>query len=101
MDWRLDGQTVLVTGGGRGLGAAICETVAAGGARVFVADIDEARAHACAKRLRADGRNAEAIRMDVTDDGDIAGVLARADEVGNGLDAVVNNAAIDITLPID
>jgi len=101
MDSPLDGRAVLVTGGGRGLGAAICEAVAADGARVFVADVDEARAHACAKRLRADGRNAEALRMDVTSEEDIARALAHVHETGGGLDAVVNNAAIDVTLPID
>jgi NAD(P)-dependent dehydrogenase (short-subunit alcohol dehydrogenase family) len=90
-----------VTGGGRGLGAAICEAVAADGARVFVTDIDEARAGACAMRLRAEGRSAEAVTLDVMDEDAIARCLADVHRRGDGLDIVVNNAAIDITQPID
>ena len=55
----LDGKTVLVTGGGRGLGAAVCETLARGGATVFVGERDPDLAEACAKRLRDDGLDAE------------------------------------------
>jgi len=97
----LHGQSVLVTGGGRGLGAAICDALAADGAKVFVADIDESTARMCAERLHTRGLAAEAMRMDVTDERDIAQTIARVHEASRGLDAVVNNAAIDKTLPID
>ena len=97
----LHGQSVLVTGGGRGLGAAISEALAAEGAKLFVADIDESSARACAERLRTRGFTAEAMRMDVTDEGDIARGIGHVHETARGLDVVVNNAAIDKTLPIE
>src|SRR5437763_1143444 len=97
----LKGQSVLVTGGGRGLGAAIGEALAREGARVFVADRDEARAQACAERLCVDGHDVEAIALDVGAETDIARAMALVDERCGRLDTVVNNAAIDVTMPIE
>jgi len=97
----LKGQSVLVTGGGRGLGAAIGEALAREGARVFVADRDEARAQACAERLCVDGHDVEAIALDVGAETDIARAMALVDERCGRLDTVINNAAIDVTMPIE
>ncbi|WP_152900238.1 SDR family NAD(P)-dependent oxidoreductase, partial [Achromobacter xylosoxidans] len=51
----LKGRVVLVTGGGSGLGQALCSMLAGEGARVAVADIDERRARQLAERLQAEG----------------------------------------------
>lgn len=90
----LEGKSVLVTGGARGLGAAICSELARAGASVVVADVNPAGAQAVAERLHGGGR---ALKLDVTDD---AGVAAALEGVGR-LDVLVNNAAVDFTVPIE
>jgi len=94
----LDGKVVFVTGGGRGLGAAICRAVAREGAGVAVADLDLARAQAIAGEL---GGRACAIRVDVGDDDQCERALAETVERLGRLDALVNNAGVDYTLPLE
>ena len=90
----LEKKTVLVTGGARGLGAAICRELARAGASLFVADVNQAGAQAVADSLHAGGR---ALKLDVTNDAEVAAALER---IGR-LDVLVNNAAVDFTVPID
>jgi NAD(P)-dependent dehydrogenase (short-subunit alcohol dehydrogenase family) len=90
----LEGRTVLVTGGARGLGAAIARELARAGAQLVVADINEAGAQALARELP---HAARAVKLDVADEAQVGAVLER---VGR-LDVLVNNAAVDHTLPID
>ena len=99
--YTLNDNSVLVTGAGRGLGAAICEVLAQEGANVFVGEKDPDLAERTAKRLRDKGMSADAIVMDVGDDDDIGEALKRAHDRFGHLDVVVNNAAIDVTAPID
>jgi NAD(P)-dependent dehydrogenase (short-subunit alcohol dehydrogenase family) len=94
----LAGMTVLVTGGGRGLGAAICEALAEDGANLVVADINPASAQAMANRL---GGAAESLALDVGDEAQVQAAVAAAVDRFGSLDVVVNNAGIDITLSID
>ncbi|MBS7538369.1 SDR family NAD(P)-dependent oxidoreductase [Ancylobacter lacus] len=90
----LTGRLALVTGGARGIGAAICGRFAAAGAHVLVADRDEAAAQALASRLRATGARAEALGLDVTDRAGIAAALA-ATKARHGVPHIlVNNAGI-------
>jgi NAD(P)-dependent dehydrogenase (short-subunit alcohol dehydrogenase family) len=88
---RLRDKIAIVTGGARGIGAAICERYANEGARVVVADILENEATALATSL---GRGAFAIGLDVTQrvsiDAMVQAVIARAGRI----DILVNNAAI-------
>lgn len=97
----LAGRVVLVTGGGSGLGAAICGMLVAEGAHVVVADIDEARAHEEAARLAQDGARVCAVTMDVGDEAQVSAALDLAVERYGKLDAVINNAGVDVTAPID
>src|SRR4051812_28739907 len=64
---RLDGKTAVVTGAGSGIGAASAKAMAAEGARVACADIDEARAAGTAKEIGDQGGEAFAVGIDVTD----------------------------------
>src|SRR5579862_1373148 len=88
---RLRNKVAIVTGGARGIGAAICQRYAAEGARVVVADILEAEAAALAATL---GPDAFAISLDVTQrasiDRMVEGVVTRAGRI----DILVNNAAV-------
>ncbi len=88
----LEGKAVLVTGGARGLGAAICRELARGGAQLIVADRNEAGAKSGAESVR--GR---ALGLDVTQEAEIA----RAFDGLARLDVLVNNAAVDFTVPIE
>lgn len=97
----LAGRSALVTGGGRGLGAALCAALADAGAAVVAADLRAPLAAAVAERLRAGGRRASHRVLDVGDAEAVEACLqAVADEHG-GLDIVINNAGVDHTLPVD
>ena len=87
---RLSGKTALVTGAGSGIGAAIADTLARAGARVFATDVDLASACATAERIQSAGHAASALPLDVVDERACAAV---ANETGP-LDILVNNAGI-------
>ncbi|HSU43625.1 MAG TPA: SDR family oxidoreductase [Casimicrobiaceae bacterium] len=100
MDTDLTQKVVVVTGGGQGLGAAICSELAQAGADVFVADRSE-RAESVAAALTREGRRAYALRGDVGDPDDVRGFVDEAKKRFGRLDAVVNNAGIDRTIGVD
>ena len=87
---RVEDKVVLVTGAAHGLGKADAETLAREGARVVVADIDEAEAQRVAETLPA----AMALGLDVTCEAQWQAVLAKIMRTHGRLDALVNNAGI-------
>jgi len=87
---RLSGATLLVTGGGNGLGRRLALGAAARGSRVVIWDVDAARGAAVRDEIRAAGGSAEAQAVDVTD---ISAVKA-ASTVAGPVDIVVNNAGV-------
>ena len=97
----LAGRTALVTGGGRGLGAALCEALALAGARVVVADIKAASAEILARNLSEAGHPALGLALDVSDEAQVAACLDTALARFGSLDILVNNAGVDYTLPAD
>jgi len=94
----LAGKVALVTGGARGIGAAICAALHAAGARVAVADrlADEA-----ADTARTFGDDGMSVAMDVTDLGSIADGVRAVEEAFGGIDILVNNAGIFNMASID
>ncbi|AJW41456.1 3-oxoacyl-[acyl-carrier protein] reductase [Rhodococcus sp. B7740] len=97
---KFDEQTVLITGGGRGLGAAIAAAFAGQGARVVI-DYRNSKdaAEALAARL---GENAIAVQGDVTDESDVAALFGTAREhFGTPITTVVNNALADFSFDGD
>jgi 3-oxoacyl-[acyl-carrier protein] reductase len=91
----LAGQVVIVTGGSRGIGAAIAVELARRGADVAITY--KANAEAAAEveaRIRAHGRRALAIRADVADAAAVAAAFEAVEEAFGGFDALVNNAGI-------
>ncbi|MFF1606235.1 SDR family oxidoreductase [Amycolatopsis sp. NPDC058278] len=87
-------MTLVVTGGSRGIGAAICVLAAARGEDVVVNySGDPAPAEAVASQVRASGRQALALRADVSDENDVRVLFDAAAELGP-VTGLVNNAAI-------
>ncbi|MEV4138935.1 SDR family oxidoreductase [Dactylosporangium sp. NPDC049742] len=98
----LEGKVALVTGGGRGIGAAVVRRLAAQGADVaFTFQHDEGRAKETADAVTATGRRAVAIQADSADPAAVAGAVDRtAAELGR-LDILVNNAGAFLLGPIE
>ena len=94
---RLAGRHALITGGARGIGEAFARAYVAEGAKVAIADLDQARAAAVAASL---GDAAVAIGMDVADQASIDAGVAEAVERLGQIDILVNNAALFTAAPI-
>ena len=88
-------KTALVTGGGRGIGASICERLAREGYRVYINyNESETAAGKLADRLLAEGLDAEAIRADVTDAEAVRRMMGTILAKSGRIDLVVNNAGV-------
>jgi len=96
---RLRAKTALVTGGGRGIGEAICRAFAAQGARVAVADIDPAAADATVGVLPGD--EGLAVEMDVASTDSVRKGVERAISCFGHLDILVNNAGFVTYTTVD
>lgn len=97
----LQGKVALVTGGGRGLGAAICQVLGKAGVTVVAADIRENLVQQVAQEIEGAGGKALALRADISDPEQVDETMRRIDSQFGRLDILVNNAAIDITVPIE
>ncbi|MCB1970915.1 MAG: L-iditol 2-dehydrogenase [Geminicoccaceae bacterium] len=86
---KLQDKVAVVTGGARGIGAAICRRYAEEGARVFVADILAEEAEATAREIGGIG-----VRLDVTSRRSIDDMVERVVDVAGGIDILVNGAAV-------
>src|SRR5256885_1470289 len=90
--FELGGKVALITGGARGIGLATAKSLAARGAAVLIADLDEAAVRAAAADVH--DTRALGIVADVTDRGAMQRAVVGAVERFRGLDAVVANAGI-------
>ncbi|XP_055626082.1 estradiol 17-beta-dehydrogenase 11-like [Toxorhynchites rutilus septentrionalis] len=91
----IKGQVALVTGGGNGLGRALCLRLAQEGCAVAVADIDLPSAQNTAKEVRNRyGVNAEGFRVDVADHQSVAELRKRIESALGPVDILVNNAGL-------
>jgi 2-hydroxycyclohexanecarboxyl-CoA dehydrogenase len=96
---RLKDKTVVVTGGGGGIGGATCRRLAREGARVAVCDLNLEAAEKVAAAIRAEGGAAQAFRCDITDRASVDAALAALEAALGPVDVLVNNAGWDVFKP--
>jgi 7-alpha-hydroxysteroid dehydrogenase len=89
--FRLDDKVAVITGGGRGLGAAIAVAFAEAGADVLIASRTESQLEAVAEEVRAAGRKAHIVTADLAHPEATAKLAEQAVEAFGKLDIVVNN----------
>ena len=93
-DFRLDGQTALVTGAGRGIGASLAQALAAAGAQVVVAARTRGELERVAAEITDAGGEALAVELDLRDIASIESAVATTVTRFGKLDVLVNNAGI-------
>ncbi|WP_310633638.1 2-hydroxycyclohexanecarboxyl-CoA dehydrogenase [Paraburkholderia sp.] len=96
---RFEGKTVVVTGGGGGIGGATCRRFAAEGARVAVLDLSLDAAQQVSAQILAQGGTALALRCDITQRADVNDALAQIESQLGPVDVLVNNAGWDVFKP--
>jgi 3-oxoacyl-[acyl-carrier protein] reductase len=95
----LTNRTVIITGGGKGIGKVYAQEFARAGARVVAADIDEPAAKAVADALTAEGHAALGLGVDIaSEDSTKAMAHAALDRFGS-IDVLINNASLMSVLP--
>ncbi len=94
-------KVAIVTGGGRGLGEAICHALADAGITTVVADIRVELAEKVAQDLRQNGKDAIAVSLDVADSEQVATAIDKVISQYGKVDVLVNNAGIDLTVPLE
>jgi 3-oxoacyl-[acyl-carrier protein] reductase len=88
----IEGKIAIVTGSGRGIGAATAKLLAQQGAKLVVSDLDEAPAEETAAAIIEAGGEAVAVAGDVTDPAFPPAIVQKAADAFGGLDILVNNA---------
>ncbi|GGO91063.1 SDR family NAD(P)-dependent oxidoreductase [Stakelama pacifica] len=92
----LENKSVLITGGGSGIGAGLVEAFVAQGCRVWFLDIAREASEALVAHLSPDARHAPVFReCDITNLDEFRSVIAEIDSETQGVDILINNAAND------
>lgn len=93
---RLKDKVAIVTGAGAGIGRAIASLFSAEGAHVFVTDVNGESAGEAAEALRAAGRSATAMTVDVSRGQDVSALFREVERAFGRVDVVVNNAGLNV-----
>jgi 3-oxoacyl-[acyl-carrier protein] reductase len=93
------GRSVLITGGGKGIGKVYAEEFAKAGARVAAADIDVAAAESVAASLTKAGLEAFGLGVDIADEASVKMAVAAVLGRYGSIDILINNASLMSTLP--
>lgn len=91
---RLAGRTVIVTGGGHGIGKAYCRRLVGEGAHVVIAELDRSAAEELEHELIDGGGRALAVETDVAGEASVRAMTDRAIDAFGHIDGLVNNAAV-------
>jgi 2-hydroxycyclohexanecarboxyl-CoA dehydrogenase len=95
----LSGKTVIVTGGGGGIGGATCRRFADEGAKVAVFDMTLEAAEKVAANIRSAGGEASAFQCDITQRDQVDAAVQAAEATLGPIDVLVNNAGWDVFKP--
>ncbi|KAB0471116.1 2-hydroxycyclohexanecarboxyl-CoA dehydrogenase [Ralstonia insidiosa] len=99
MSQRFDNHTVIVTGGGGGIGSITCRRFAQEGASVAVFDLNLDAAEKVAADIRSEGGRALAFRCDITDRASVDAAVIAAEKDLGPIDVLINNAGWDVFKP--
>ena len=90
----IEGQVVIVTGGGKGIGRVYCRELAKAGCKVVAADIDDAANAETVAEIRDAGGEAIAATTDVSDEAATEEMAAKTIEAFGRIDGLINNASL-------
>jgi 3-hydroxybutyrate dehydrogenase len=96
----IKGKVAVVTGAASGIGKEIARTYVRAGAKVVIADLNQAGADAAAAELNGDEVHAVGVAMDVTDEAQVEAGMAKAVAAFGRIDILVSNAGIQIVAPL-
>ncbi len=96
---RFQHKTIVVTGGGGGIGGATCRRFGQEGGHVAVFDLNLEAAEKVAAQIRAEGGMAQAVRCDITDRDSVDAAVAATEAQLGPIDVLVNNAGWDVFKP--
>lgn len=96
---RFDGKTVIVTGGGGGIGGATSRRFAAEGAKVAVFDMNAEAAQRVVDEIKAAGGQAQAFKCNITDRVEVNAAVAATEAALGSIAVLVNNAGWDVFKP--
>lgn len=93
-DMKLKGQTAIVTGGGRGIGRAICLELAREGANIVIVARTEKEIQETARMVEAENRQALALSTDIREEKQVINMVLKAVDAFGRIDILVNNAGV-------
>ncbi len=98
---RLQDKVAVITGAASGIGLEIARTFAREGARIVIADLNQAGADAAAASIDGTGQRAIGVAMDVTDEAQVDAGMNRAVATFGRIDILVSNAGIQTVAPLE